>query len=277
MSATQISGKQFQSNAISLSGTQIKDDTLPRKSINTQTPGQSVITRALDSSDITLVSTGADSGTGDVTFAISTTGVIPGDYTKVEVDSKGRITKGYRLDPSDIYSGAVFTLPRASISSSNALTVTNYSMYLTVFSPIVNLELSTSSVFESYLLQSSAGNVRYVVYDENLSLIAYSGITANPATGRFQMSLTGLASGSTYMLVAGALYYIGILLSGSGMKFGGLATSYYGIWPFGACVANNIGSMTPPSTATIGECNQPLFIGVGALPVHQMQPPQQPR
>jgi len=52
-----------------LTGDQIKDGTILREDLNTTTSGQAVITKALPGSGITMQSTGADEGTGDVTFS----------------------------------------------------------------------------------------------------------------------------------------------------------------------------------------------------------------
>jgi hypothetical protein len=52
-------------------GAQIKDSTVQRHDLDTSTVGQAVVTKVVQGSGITLSSTGADSGTGDVTVAAS--------------------------------------------------------------------------------------------------------------------------------------------------------------------------------------------------------------
>jgi hypothetical protein len=50
-------------------GAQIKDSTVQRHDLDTSTVGQAVVTKIVQGSGITLSSTGADSGTGDVTVS----------------------------------------------------------------------------------------------------------------------------------------------------------------------------------------------------------------
>jgi hypothetical protein len=52
-------------------GAQIKDSTVQRHDLDTSTVGQAVVTKIVQGSGVTLSSTGADSGTGDVTVAAS--------------------------------------------------------------------------------------------------------------------------------------------------------------------------------------------------------------
>lgn len=54
-----------------IKGEQIKDGTVCRIDLNTTTIGQAVITRIIQGQGITISSTGADSGTGDVTININ--------------------------------------------------------------------------------------------------------------------------------------------------------------------------------------------------------------
>jgi hypothetical protein len=50
---------------------QIRDGGINREDINTNEAGHALITKAVQGDDITLSSTGVDSGTGDVTFSLS--------------------------------------------------------------------------------------------------------------------------------------------------------------------------------------------------------------
>jgi hypothetical protein len=54
-----------------VTGEQIKDNTIQRKDIDVTTVGQSVITKIIQGSGVTIQSTGADAGTGDVTINFS--------------------------------------------------------------------------------------------------------------------------------------------------------------------------------------------------------------
>jgi hypothetical protein len=50
-------------------GTQVLDGTIQRADLDTTTAGQAVVAKIVQGSNITLSSTGADSGTGDVTVS----------------------------------------------------------------------------------------------------------------------------------------------------------------------------------------------------------------
>ena len=59
--------------ATEIKGTQIKDGTIKREDLNSTEPGHAVIKRIVAGSNIGISSTGADSGTGDVTIAVNVT------------------------------------------------------------------------------------------------------------------------------------------------------------------------------------------------------------
>ena len=66
-----------------LTGRQIKDSTVQRDDLDTSTVGQAVVRKIVQGSGITISSTGADSGTGDVTIN-ATGGVVGTDFTASE-------------------------------------------------------------------------------------------------------------------------------------------------------------------------------------------------
>jgi hypothetical protein len=51
-----------------LTGSQIKDETITRDDLNVSTAGKAVIRKVIAGSGISLLFTGVDSGTGDVTI-----------------------------------------------------------------------------------------------------------------------------------------------------------------------------------------------------------------
>jgi len=51
-----------------LRGQQIKDGDVGREDLNTTTAGRAVVTKIIAGTNVTISSTGADSGTGDVTI-----------------------------------------------------------------------------------------------------------------------------------------------------------------------------------------------------------------
>jgi hypothetical protein len=58
-------------------GTQVKDASIQRVDLDTVTVGQAVVTKLIQGSNVTLSSTGADSGTGDVTISVPSGGTGP--------------------------------------------------------------------------------------------------------------------------------------------------------------------------------------------------------
>lgn len=113
-------------------GTQIRDNTVQRADIDITTVGQSLITKVIAGTGVTIASTGADSGTGDVTIntSLSTTvnwqtwtptyGASPGDsYTTVTTNHAQYFTIGdvcfFSMNATGTTSGSplylTFTLP----------------------------------------------------------------------------------------------------------------------------------------------------------------------
>jgi hypothetical protein len=63
-----------------LRGTQVGDGSIQRVDIDVSTAGQALIRKVIAGAGITLVSTGADAGTGDVTISAAGGGGQPGGY-----------------------------------------------------------------------------------------------------------------------------------------------------------------------------------------------------
>lgn len=103
-----------------LSGQEIKDGSIQRIDLDTTTAGRAVITKAVSSSDVAISSTGVDAGTGDVTFTLTTTGVTTGTWSKVTVDSKGRVTVGSNLTGTDLPSGSSYYIQNQSATPQTA-------------------------------------------------------------------------------------------------------------------------------------------------------------
>lgn len=90
------------------SGAQIRDGSIQRVDLDVTTSGQAVISRVFAvSANIALSSTGADTGTGDVTFDLTDTGIAAGDYAVTTVDLKGRVTAGRALLATDLPTSGV--------------------------------------------------------------------------------------------------------------------------------------------------------------------------
>lgn len=66
-----------------------------RGDVDTKHTGKALITRALESPTIKIKSSsGADTGTGDVTFELGESGIVAGEYTGIVVDKYGRAVRG---------------------------------------------------------------------------------------------------------------------------------------------------------------------------------------
>jgi hypothetical protein len=60
-----------------ISGKQVKDSSIQRVDLDTTTVGQAVVAKLVQGTNVTLSSTGADSGTGDVTISVPEGGIGP--------------------------------------------------------------------------------------------------------------------------------------------------------------------------------------------------------
>jgi hypothetical protein len=71
-----------------VTGRQIKDSTVQRDDLDIATAGQAVVRKIVQGSGVTISSTGADSGTGDVEIS-ATGGIIGADFTASEALGAG--------------------------------------------------------------------------------------------------------------------------------------------------------------------------------------------
>jgi hypothetical protein len=60
-----------------ISGKQVKDSSIQRVDLDTTTVGQAVVAKLVQGTNVTLSSTGADAGTGDVTISVPGGGAGP--------------------------------------------------------------------------------------------------------------------------------------------------------------------------------------------------------
>jgi hypothetical protein len=86
-------------------GAQILNNTVQRQDLDTSTVGQAVVTKLLQGSGITLSSTGADSGTGDVTVsgAPVSSPVVLGETATDPIFTSGIIVPSYANHPDAIW------------------------------------------------------------------------------------------------------------------------------------------------------------------------------
>lgn len=76
------------------------DIVVRRQNLETRAIGKSVIASAVSTDHIEARGTGADAGTGDVSFWLKKTGVKPGLYNQVKVDEYGRVIQASYVDAS---------------------------------------------------------------------------------------------------------------------------------------------------------------------------------
>ena len=72
-----------------ITGKQIKDDSVQRVDLDHTTTGQAVILKVIEGTGITISSTGVDAGTGDVTISLGGTGSAPNEYVLTKDTSTG--------------------------------------------------------------------------------------------------------------------------------------------------------------------------------------------
>jgi hypothetical protein len=144
-------------------------------------------------------------------------------------------------------------MTRASAKDVIGLTTTNTSAYFTDLVPDAGFTLTTASTFEAEITQTSAGSLKFVLADVAYNVIAYSATVVNPTTGLVTAVLSTFTSGTTFDLVAGVRYNLGVMSNQNSPLFLGLAaTQYTNIAPYPSIRFDNVGSMTPPASFSGG-------------------------
>lgn len=210
-----------------INGLQVRDGSVQRVDLDTTTSGQAVVARvAVNASYLSMSSTGADAGTGDVTFSLVDSGVTIGEYQVVTVDVKGRVTGGRALAATDLPTTGIGT------GTGTKFTYDNYGR-ITAVSSLAAGDIPSGSTYyvqnQSGSAQSADGWVTGFLGAQSLrsynagntlytELVAPAGLAANrsfslPATygsngdalignGAGVLSWTNLSS--TYVPIAGA-------------------------------------------------------------------------
>lgn len=182
---------------------QIEDGGVQRSDLNTTTSGSAVVTKVVAGSGITITQTGIDAGTGDATIAL-TSGVISsaGTFTKVTVDTYGRVTAGQSLAATDIPAGStsyVQNQTAAAQASTNAwvdgwlggasLRTFNGANFTGWRAPTA---LTNNFIFSMPAAYGAAGS--YLVDSNSDGSLTWASITGT--------LLTGLTAGSNTAIVA---------------------------------------------------------------------------
>jgi hypothetical protein len=208
-------------------GTQIRDSSVQRVDLDITTTGQAVIARAIvDTTYLSMSSTGIDSGTGDVSFSLANSGITAGEWAVATYDVKGRATSGRALAATDLPTTGIGT------GTSSKVTYDNYGRITAVGSLAAGDVPSGSTYYvqnQSATAQSAdmritgsvgGGNVR--VYENTavyyIELLAAAGLAVNRSftlpsvygtngdvlSGNGAGVLSWLTLSSTYVPVAGA-------------------------------------------------------------------------
>jgi hypothetical protein len=91
-----------------------------RQNLDTRTPGKSVIAKAVPSDHIDVRGSGADAGTGDVSFWLKKTGVKPGLYNQFKTDEYGRIIEASYVESTGGSGSSVDTIWNQSATAQDA-------------------------------------------------------------------------------------------------------------------------------------------------------------
>ena len=135
---------------------------------------------------ITLSGDVAGSGTGLIDVTLANTGVVPGTYTKIIVDAKGRVTAGASLSSADITSALGFTPANAATSSSAGFAPATSPQQITLSGDIVGS--GTTAILGTLIPTGTAGTYVGVTTDDKGRVIAgtstqnWNTITSTPTT-----------------------------------------------------------------------------------------------
>lgn len=117
-------------------GDQIKDGTISREDLNTQTSGKAVITKVLPGQGLSSQCTGIDEGTGDVTLSFDSTSSITWNVSIAETDINASINDHIFIDGTSVIN---ITLPLSSeVNQGDRIKVTDISGIMDSSPAIVN-------------------------------------------------------------------------------------------------------------------------------------------
>lgn len=207
-------------------GRQLRDDDVTRADLNTTVSGSAVVRQVFSGTGLTQSQTGVDTGTGDVTLSLSTSGVSAGTYGSstiipvITVDAYGRVTNvntatvsgGGGGGGSSVRCEQTFTAT-ANQTLIEGLTCALTAGYFDVFINGVKVNASSftnTSTTITFTDGLAAGDIVDVV---NYGIFSTSVTAANGFTGTVQnatttpeitlsTSVTGIIKGSGGSLVA---------------------------------------------------------------------------
>ena len=172
--------------------TQIKNGEVKRADLNITTSGSSVIAKLLQGSGISLTSTGADAGTGDVTISATGTTLVMGAIGSVPNANAATISAGVlNLQPASASFGGLVT-PNAQDFGSGQKAMG---------SVVINFIQSLVTQFQ---LKNGSGNINYKFNLVGVNSVEWplTGFTTNrihnlpDADGTYVLSVNGIAPNS---------------------------------------------------------------------------------
>ena len=149
--------------------------------------------------------------------------------------------------------GYTSTMYIANASQTLAPNLISRSELIVLFVPIVDTNVTANtSTFGTFLSQGGTGNLRYTLRDEQYRLIGYSAQITNPTPVFTELTCTNLFDPVTqspltsYNLLAGERYYLGVLWDANGIQIvGDDAVQTVNTNPLPAFKIDNLASMTP--------------------------------
>jgi hypothetical protein len=225
-----------------ISGKQVKDSTIQRVDLDTSTVGQAVVTKIVQGSGITLSSTGADSGTGDVTVSRApvSSPVVLGETATDPSFPSGIVVPSYANHSDQIWIYGSFDdhFDGASVNpkwvrtydaSANSLVYTQIAskLVLGVASPAFNTTAYRNSVAQQLPAQTTH-DVRFQVSFGGFVVATSSSATS--AWYTFSLEYGAEAGGVKLFAQAvqassGATFY-NMIYAGYGAGFGGAGNTY---------------------------------------------------
>jgi hypothetical protein len=215
--------------ATTVRGTQITNATVQRQDMDTATVGQAMVTKIVQGTNVTLSSTGADSGTGDVTINVPTGGQGPAGLDAVTTTSGsftvppvGQTVIVNVVNAAWIALGQmVYVQGAGGTNLSGALQVQAISgNQLTLLNPVSPPAIPLASSTTSGLLNQTSGNTTDYVGGDNachaISSAIYRGFISKTAAYTLTAADSGkfiICSGGSWTLtlpapVSGLVYQL---------------------------------------------------------------------
>lgn len=222
---------------------QIKDGQVKRQDLDTTTSGQAVVTKIVAGNNVTISSTGADAGTGDVTINVDITGGA-GGITKLnnQTDTEQTLVTGSTGTDFTISSATgihTFNLPSASTTARGLVTTTaqsfsglktfnngvdlNSQPITSVLDPVNDQDAATKKYVDDIAITAGAG-----VKSINLAQTPTQTLLVGSAGTDFNINTNTITGSHTFNIPDASISARGLITIGA-QTFGGLKTFQSGI------------------------------------------------